>query len=125
MPIQHAFQVGYYVTAGELEGRDVEVDSGCGFAMFISPCRCLSNRVFHELQTKRNNEARVFGKLDESVRWDWTKLRMCPSRQCLGGDERPITDLDDRLVDEAELILLFQSRMEMLLEFDLIRKRQP
>ena len=52
------------------------------------------------------NQARLLGKRNENLRRDVAVLRIVPTQQRLGADDRPVGDANDRLIVKHERVLL-------------------
>ena len=68
----------------------------------------------------RDDQACPLGNRNEIERWDAAKDRMVPAQQRFSLVDPACTDIEDRLVEQLELVL-FQRKLQVLLQNDITR----
>src|SRR5712691_12630587 len=97
---------GDEIALRQLLAGDVHADTQGGARGFRSPSRGLPARFDENEFPDRNNQPRILGQGDELRRRDYSAFRMLPAHEGLEADDRAGLEIDDRLVDEPQLVAL-------------------
>src|SRR6202011_5088958 len=90
--------------SAELIGRDVDRDAD--LEAFPGPRRSLARCLAENPASDRDDQPAVLGQWDEFIGFDDASQGMAPADQRLGADHPTAGEIEDRLVEQEELLVL-------------------